>query len=203
MAYVIAAVIGYLLGCPNMAIYIAQYRKVDIRATGGKNPGTANTVLVMGWGPGIIVALHDIGKGVLATLIAKILFPGLDGIAVVAGAACVIGHIYPVFMKFRGGKGFAAYIGMWLTVDWRFALTILAVVVLVTVIFDYLTIGTTITVLLLPVYLGVFFIGWIPLVAASIATVTVILNHVENYVRIWKGTEFGLRSAIKKEHRVV
>lgn len=105
-------------------------------------------------------------------------------------------------MKFKGGKGFAAYIGMWLVVDWAAALIVLAVVVLVTVIFDYLTIGTTITVLALPVYLGILFMGWIPLVAACVATATVIWNHRENYVRIYQRKEFGLRSAIKKEHRV-
>ena len=202
MAYVIAALIGYLLGCSNMAIYISRYKKVDIRALGGKNPGTANTVLVLGWIPGIIVGLHDISKGVLAALIAKLLFPYYGGVAVVAGAACVIGHIYPVFMKFKGGKGFAAYIGMWLVVDWRVTLAILAVVVLVMVIFNYLTIGTTITVLSLPVYLSIFFAGWIALAAACIATAAVVWNHRENYVRIYNGTEIGLRSAIKKEHRV-
>ncbi|MBE6943665.1 MAG: glycerol-3-phosphate acyltransferase [Ruminococcaceae bacterium] len=203
MAYLLAALIGYLLGCSNMAIYISRYKKVDIRALGGKNPGTANTVLVLGWIPGVIVGLHDIGKGILASLIAKLLFPQYAGISVVAGAACVIGHIYPVFMKFKGGKGFAAYIGMWLTTDWRFALAVLAVVVLVTVIFNYLTIGTTITVLALPVYLSILFAGWIALVAASVATLTVLWNHRENYAKIRKGTEIGLRSAINKEHRVM
>ncbi|MBE6925255.1 MAG: glycerol-3-phosphate acyltransferase [Ruminococcaceae bacterium] len=202
MAYVLVAVIGYLVGCSNMAIYISRHKKVDIRAVGAGNPGTANTVLTLGWGPGILVGLHDISKGVIVSLIAKLLFPQYAGIAVVAGSACVIGHIYPVFMKFRGGKGFAAYIGMWLVVDWRATLLVLAVVVLVTLIFDYLTIGTTITVLVLPVYLSVFFIGWLPLLAASVATVIVILNHIENYVRIYKGTEFGLSTAIKKEQRV-
>lgn len=202
LVYVLVAVIGYLLGCSNMAIYVARYKKVDIRAVGAGNPGTANTVLTLGWGPGIIVGLHDISKGAIASLVAKLLFPQYAGIAVVAGSACVIGHIYPVFMKFRGGKGFAAYIGMWLVVDWRVTLAILAIVVLVMLIFDYLTIGTTITVLALPIYLSIFYIGWLPLAAASVATVTVIINHIENYIRIYQRKEFGLRSAIRKEQRV-
>ena len=109
--------IGYLLGCSNMSIYVSRYKKVDIRAVGAGNPGTANTVLTLGWGPGVMVGLHDIGKGALSALIAILLFPQYAGIAVVAGSACVIGHIFPVFMKFKGGKGFAAYIGMWLVVD--------------------------------------------------------------------------------------
>lgn len=202
VAYILVAIIGYLLGCSNMAIYVSRYKKVDIRAVGAGNPGTANTVLTLGWGPGIIVGLHDISKGVLATLIAKTLFPHLEGIGQVAGAACVIGHIYPVFMKFKGGKGFAAYVGMWLVTDWRFALGVLAIVVLIMLIFDYLTIGTTFTVLALPVYFCVFFAGWIPLAAVSVASLTVIWNHRENYVRIYRREEFGLRTALKKEQRV-
>ena len=202
LAYLIAALIGYLLGCSNMAIYVSRYKKVDIRAVGAGNPGTANTVLTLGWGPGVMVGLHDIGKGALSALIAMLLFPQYAGIAVVAGSACVIGHIFPVFMKFKGGKGFAAYIGMWLVVDWRVALLVLAAVVFVTVVFDYLTIGTTITVLALPIYLSIVFIGWIPLIAASVATITVILRHIENYIRIYQRKEFGLRTALRKEQRV-
>ncbi len=202
MAYVIAAVIGYLLGCSNMALYIARYKKVDIRAKGSGNPGTANTVVLVGWKAGVLVGLHDIGKGVLAVLIAKTLFPQTDGIAEVAGAACVIGHIYPVFLKFKGGKGFASYIGMALALDWRFTLAVLAVVVLVTVIFDYIVIGTTITVVSLPIYLLIVAAGWIALLATCIATATVVFVHRINYVRIWNGTEIGLRSTVKKEHRV-
>ena len=202
MAYVLVALIGYLLGCSNMAVYVSRWKKVDIRAVGAGNPGTANTVLTLGWGPGVMVGLHDIGKGTLSALIATLLFPQYPGIAVLAGSACVLGHIFPVFMRFKGGKGFAAYIGMWLVVDWKFTLLILAVVVVVMIVFDYLTIGTTITVLALPIYLGVFFIGWIPLIAASVATLTVIIRHIENYIRIYQGKEFGLRTALRKEQRV-
>ncbi|MBQ3000263.1 MAG: glycerol-3-phosphate acyltransferase [Oscillospiraceae bacterium] len=202
MAYVLATVIGYLFGCSNMAVYIAKYKKVDIRAKGSCNPGTSNAVILMGWRAGILVGLHDIGKGVLAVLLAKALFPYTPGVAEVAGAASVLGHIYPVFMKFRGGKGFASYIGMALAVDWRFALVVLAVVVLVTVITDYIVVGTTITVLALPVYLFIILAGWIALLAAGVASGTVIWKHRENYVRIYKGTEIGLRSTVKKEHRV-
>ena len=202
LAYLIAALIGYLLGCSNMSIYVSRYKKVDIRAVGAGNPGTANTVLTLGWGPGVMVGLHDIGKGALSALIAMLLFPRYAGIAVVAGSACVIGHIFPVFMKLKGGKGFAAYIGMWLVVDWRVALLVLAAVVFVTVVFDYLTIGTTITVLALPIYLSIVFIGWIPLIAASVATITVIVRHIENYIRIYQRKEFGLRTALRKEQRV-
>ena len=89
-----------------------------------------------------------------------------------------------------------------LALNWKFALIVLAAVVIVTVVFDYLVIGTTLTVTSLPVYLVITSAGWIAIVAACIATVLIIYRHRVNYVRICKGTEIGLRSAIKGEHRI-
>lgn len=202
MAYLIAALIGYLLGCSNMARYVAYFKNVDITANGSCNPGTANTVVVIGWRAGILVGAHDIGKAVLAVLIAWLLFPHVAGVGAVAGVVCVIGHIYPVFMKFVGGKGFAPYIGLMMALDWRFGLVILALVVLATVVTDYIVVGTTITVLSLPVYLLILSAGWITVVPVCVATAVILWKHRQNYVRIFKGTEIGLRSTAKKEHRV-
>lgn len=202
MAYILSAVMGYFLGCSNMAYYFAKWKHVDLTADGSGNLGTSNTVLLIGWLPGILVAVHDIGKAVLAVLLARLLFPETEGVAALAGAACVMGHIFPVFLKFKGGKGFASYIGLALALNWKFALVILAIVVAVTVIFDYIVIGTTVTVLSLPCFLFFTHAGWIAILAASVATAVILFKHRENYVRIAKGTEFGLRSAVKKEHIV-
>ena len=202
MSYVISAFIGYFFGCSNMALYIAKYKNIDLRASGGRNLGTANSVMVMGWIPGIIVGIHDIGKAALAILIARLLFSQTDGISAVAGTACVLGHMFPVFLKFRGGKGFASYIGMMLMINWQFGLCVLAAVVVATIVTDYLVVGTTITVLSLPVFLLVTNAEGLAVLAVLVATVVIIAKHMENYVRIAKGTEFGLRKALKKEYRV-
>ena len=195
-------VIGYLLGCANLAVLLAKIKGVDLASGGSGNPGASNATILMGWHAGVLVAVHDAGKALLAIILAKLLFPNTDGVAAVAGAACVLGHIFPVFLKFKGGKGFASYIGMMLALNWKFALIVLAAVVIVTVVFDYLVIGTTLTVTSLPVYLVITSAGWIAIVAACIATVLIIYRHRVNYVRICKGTEIGLRSAIKGEHRI-
>lgn len=202
MAYFIMCVIGYLLGCANLAVLLAKIKGVDLASGGSGNPGASNATILMGWHAGVLVAVHDAGKALLAIILAKLLFPNTDGVAAVAGAACVLGHIFPVFLKFKGGKGFASYIGMMLALNWKFALIVLAAVVIVTVVFDYLVIGTTLTVTSLPVYLVITSAGWIAIVAACIATVVIIYRHRVNYVRICKGTEIGLRSAIKGEHRI-
>ena len=202
MAYFIMCIIGYLLGCSNMATYLAKAKGVDVSAGGSGNPGASNATILMGWRAGILVAVHDAGKALLAVIIGKLLFPDARGVDVVAGAACVLGHIFPLFFKFKGGKGFASYIGMILALNWEFALIIIAAVIIVTILFDYLVIGTTITVVSLPIYLFFTSAGWIAVLASCIATAVIIYKHRSNYVRIIKGTEIGLRSTMKGEHRV-
>ena len=200
--YMIVILGAYLLGCSNMAVYLGKMKKVDLRAGGSGNPGTSNATLLMGWRAGILVGIHDIGKGVLAVLLARWLFPALEYADVTAGVACVLGHIFPVFMKFRGGKGLAAYIGMILALNWKFALIILAVLVIVTVLTDYIVVGTVTTVIASPVVLGFLTHSIILVAILCVATAVILYKHRENYVRIWKGTEIGLSSAFKKEHRV-
>lgn len=202
MQYLIASVIGYLLGCSNMAHYLAKAKGVDLASKGSGNPGTSNAVILMGWRAGVLVGIHDIGKAVIAVLIAKLLFPEVYGIGETAGTLCVLGHIFPAFMKFKGGKGFASFIGMMLALDWKFALIVLILVVIVTVLSDYLVIGTTLTVLILPIYLGVSEQGMFPAMIVTIATLTILIMHRKNYVRIWNRSEIGLRSTLKGEHRV-
>ena len=202
MAYFITFIIGYILGSLNLAVLLGKRKGVDVITGGSANPGASNTTILLGWWAGISVGLHDIGKALLATFIAGQLFPNTEGIKAVAGASCVVGHIFSVFLKFKGGKGFASYIGLMLALNWKFALIILAAVVFITVLLDYLTIGTTFTVISLPVFLAVTAAGWIAITAVCIATAVIIFKHKENYIRIVKGTEFGLRSTIKGEHRV-
>ena len=202
MAYLIVCAVGYLLGCSNLAYFLAKAKGVDLMSGGSGNPGASNATILMGWRIGILVAVHDAGKALITVIFAKLLFPDTDGIEAVAGAACVLGHIFPIYLKFRGGKGFASYIGMMLALNWKFALIVIAAVVVITIVLDYLVIGTTVTVLSLPVYLIVSSAGWIAVAAACTATVVIIYRHRANYVRIFKGTEIGLRSAMRGEHRV-
>ena len=201
MGYAIAILGAYLLGCSNMAVYLAKRKRVNLSGGSG-NPGTSNAALLMGGRAGILVGIHDIDKGVLAVLLAELLFPDLAYIGAAAGVACVLGHIFPVFMKFRGGKGFASYLGMTLALNWKFALIILAVVVLVTVITDYIVVGTVTTVIAVPVTLGLLTHSMLLAVILWVATAVILYKHRENYVRIRKGTEIGLSSAFKGNHRV-
>lgn len=202
MKYIPVILLGYLLGCSNMALYISKMKKVDLRGGGSGNLGASNATILLGWRAGILVAVHDIGKSVLAVLLAKLLFPELSHAGAAAGVASVLGHIFPFYLKFKGGKGFASYIGMILALNWKFALVILALVVLVTVITDYIVAGTTLTIVASPIYLGLTAGSWLLAAILCIATAVILYKHRMNYIRIYKGEELGLRGAVRGDNRI-
>ena len=201
MGYLIAVVMGYLLGCSNMAHYLAKIKKADLRAGGSGNLGASNAVVLLGWKAGVLTAVHDIGKAVLAVLMAKALFPALEHADAAAGVACVLGHIFPFYLKFKGGKGFASYFGMTIALNWKLALCVGIAIVLVTVITDYIVCGTLTTILSVPVYIGMT-VSWLAAAILCIATAVIFIKHWENYPRMLNGTELGLRSAIKGENKL-
>ena len=201
MPYGIAILAGYLLGCLNLAHLLARRRGVDLSHGGSGNRGASNAAILMGWRAGILVALHDVGKAVVAVLGIFFLFPALPEASLLAGVACVLGHVFPVFMGFRGGKGFAPFIGVILAVDWRFGMGILLAAVAVTVIFDYIVIGTTIAVVAFPLFLA-FSGRWTGALFVCAASVVILWKHRVNFVRIRNRTEIGLRSTLKGEHKV-
>ena len=202
MEYGLVILLAYLMGCSNMALYISKIKKMDLRAGGSGNLGASNATALMGWRAGATVAVHDIGKSALAVILAKLFFPQLPLIGAVAGVASVLGHIFPFYLKFKGGKGFASYIGMTLALNWKFALVIMALVLIVTLITDYIVVGTTLTILSAPVYLGVAEHSVLLALILCIATLVILYKHRMNYVRIYNGTEIGLRSVAKGKHRI-
>ena len=199
MGYLFAIIIGYLLGCSNLALYICKAKKLDIRNSGSANLGAANSTIVLGWKWGVLVGIHDIGKAIVAVLLTRILFPYSIYADTIAGVACVLGHIFPFYLKFKGGKGFASYLGLVIALNWKFALIVLALVVLITVITDYLVLGTLTTITLVPIYLGIQQQTILLPLILLVATVVIFYRHRENIPRILKGTEIGLRSTLKKK----
>ena len=192
---------GYLLGCSNMAWYLAKLAKADLRSGGSGNLGASNAVVLLGWKAGILTAVHDAGKAALAVLLARWLLPESDFAGAAAGVACVLGHIYPFWLKGKGGKGFASFWGMTLALNWKLALVMCAAVIVVTVITDYIVCGTLTTIISVPVYMG-FTRGLTVALIICVATAVILWKHRENYPRMLNGTELGLRSAINGENRI-
>jgi glycerol-3-phosphate acyltransferase PlsY len=123
---VIAAAIGYLLGSFPSAYLAGRLRKgIDIRQVGSRNMGAMNVYYEVGLAEAVLVAVADLGKGVVAIVLVRCLVQWLSGVAPItptisfdilrdgiAGVAAVLGHVFPVFLRFRGGKGGATAIGI-------------------------------------------------------------------------------------------
>ena len=202
MRYVLVILCAYIVGSSSMSFYLSKLNGVELRDIGSNNLGASNAMILMGWKAGILVGIHDIGKSVIAVLLANILLPDLPYVGVLAGVACVLGHIFPFYLKFKGGKGFASFIGMVLALNWKYALVMLLLVVLITLITDYIVSGTITAVVLSPIYFGIAEKNVIFPCIILIATAIILYKHRENFVRMYRGTEIGLRSANRGEHRV-
>jgi len=202
MEYLIAIFAGYLLGCSNMALYLSKLKKIDFRQNGSGNLGASNAAVLMGFPAGIAVGIHDIGKAFLAVFLFRMVFPHAAYIGAVAGVCCVLGHIFPFYLRFKGGKGFASYLGMTLALHWKLALVIMILVVLVTLVTDYIVSGTLTTILTVPLYLGITEKSILLGLILFVATVVILYKHKENFQRIANRTEIGLRSTIHGKNRI-
>ena len=199
--YILSVLIGYLLGSLSPSWLLSHRKKVDFRHKGTGNLGASNAMILLGWKWGILVALLDIGKAALAVWLCSRLFPDLPLCRVVAGSAAVLGHLYPFYLRFRGGKGFASCWGMILGLNWRFALVLVLVCAVLILITDYMVVGTVITSVSYPLYC----LATHQLIAALIlllVSAQILWKHRENFVRLRNGTEIGLRRAHRGDLRV-
>lgn len=201
MNYILVILMGYLLGCSSMAWYLGRIKKASIQANGTGNLGASNVTVLLGWRAGVLTAVHDIGKALLAVLLAGWLFPRMEQARTLAGVACVLGHIFPFWLKFRGGKGFASFWGVTLALNWRLALIVAVIALLLTIITDYIVCGTLTTIISVPLYLGITGSHLTALILL-IATGIMLYKHRENIRRILNGTELGLRSAIRGDNKI-
>lgn len=193
ISYMICVVLSYFFGCINPAYLLAKKKGKNILTMGSRNPGASNTMLNFGWAAGILVGFCDILKACLAVLICKTLFPALPYVGYVAGICCIIGHMYNVFLRFRGGKGLASLMGMMLILDWRCFLLLGALIIVITVLTRYIAIATCSVAILYPVYLvWVHSDIWLLLMMMAIA-IPICYKHIENFKRIASGEEAALK----------
>ncbi|MBE6577464.1 MAG: glycerol-3-phosphate acyltransferase [Ruminococcaceae bacterium] len=111
MKIIVCVVIGYLLGSLNPAALISKLKRKSLRENGTGNLGATNTMLVFGKKLGAFVMLFDILKGFLAVSIAMLLAPDIEWLTLASGFSAIVGHCFPFYLKFRGGKGLATFAG--------------------------------------------------------------------------------------------
>lgn len=202
MGYLIVILCSYLVGSSNLAYFVSRAKGIDLKAKGSGNLGASNATVVLGWYMGIAVAVHDILKAAITVWAAKYFFPELPGIGAAAGVSAVLGHIFPFYLRFRGGKGFASYLGMTIAMNWKLAIAVIALAFLITVLSDFIALGTITTVIVVPGYFGLYRQDLLITGILIAAAVVIICKHRENIQRILNHTEIGLRSTMKGEHRV-
>ncbi|MBN1581475.1 MAG: glycerol-3-phosphate 1-O-acyltransferase PlsY [Anaerolineae bacterium] len=198
---IVAAGIGYLLGCIQTAYLLGRLiGKIDIRQHGSGNAGASNATTTLGWKYGIITALVDVFKGTAAVLVAKAIYPGLPEPAYIAGIAAILGHMFPFYMKFRGGKGVAALVGMMLGLDWKLGILFILLVAIPALITDYIVSGSFTTFTALPI---VTIVRGYPLpyiIVAVCLTALCYYKHRENIRRIINKKEVRISSVVKGRH---
>ncbi|MBT3252183.1 MAG: glycerol-3-phosphate 1-O-acyltransferase PlsY [Candidatus Marinimicrobia bacterium] len=198
--YLISAITGYLFGCFQASYFVGiLVNKIDIREHGSTNAGASNVTMVMGFKWGVVVAVLDILKGSAAVWLSQFLFPGQIEFAFIAGICAILGHIYPFFMKFQGGKGIATLIGMFLALNWQLGLIILGIQVVISLATDYVAAGSLVLYVALPVMVYYFDFSQLCILLSLLMMVIGIYKHIPNARRIKNGTEPKIRATLSKK----
>ena len=220
LALLLTVICSYLLGSISFAIIVTKlFSKKDIRDFGSGNAGATNVLRSQGKLPALLTTIGDLTKGIVSVYLGGYLLTNLqllshtevcasfplcdpENLALMgnylAGFFCIIGHMYPIFFRFRGGKGVMTTAGMLLFLDWRATVTLLAVFILVVLITRMVSLGSIVVAAALPIVTycyrafwyqqGPVTVGFCTLCMAIIGLI-VILKHRENLKRIISGTE--------------
>lgn len=208
---VITVIAAYLLGSISFAVIFTKiFIKTDVREMGSGNAGTTNVMRVGGFLPGALTFVFDALKGFVACYLGKIIFEnvfsngeewGIYG-AFLCGVACMLGHVFPIFFQFKGGKGIATSVGIFAVccpVAIICGLTVFAIGVLITRIVSLSSMLATVTVVTLTIiFHSDAALFWPQALLAVTMGVIVVLKHIENIKRLINGAEKKLTIGGKK-----
>lgn len=190
---------AYLLGSiPFGYLIVKMGSGSDVRGAGSGNIGATNVTRVAGKGAGLATLLLDVGKGYLAVWLAMRWSHGNIRWMMAAAVAVVLGHTFSCWLRFRGGKGVATGLGVFLAVAWQAVLAALLVWLVVVAFWRYVSLGSVVAAAALPILVYLFYApGHAPPLAVSFGSVAVaiivIFKHRENIARLIAGTESRLR----------
>lgn len=184
--------VAYLVGTFPSAALVARRSGVDVTKEGSGNPGASNVVRLLGWKAGAVVLLLDAAKGALAAGVGL----ALDGHrgAWLLGVAAVVGHVFPVWSRFKGGRGVATGAGVFLVVYPGVTVVLAVVWVLIARGLHKASVASLTVAVLAPVIVVLRGGATIDIVVVSAVAVLLILRHASNVRRLWRGEEHGLDS---------
>ena len=172
--------IGYLFGCISPAAILGKLQNVNLKKEGTGNLGATNTALVLGPKSGIFVLVSDIMKSILSAKVCCALFPNLLHAGMIACIGCMLGHCFPIFMDFEGGKGVAVYAGMVLLYNPWFAVPIILFGTLLIILLNTGVAAPLLANVLFPVLIVMQGGDKISLLLAIIASILLVFMHKDN-----------------------
>ena len=213
---IVIAMVGYLIGSVNLSIILSKLMgKGDIREQGSGNAGTTNTLRVLGKGPAALVLIFDICKAVIAILLAKGIF-AFSGVEMfttpgdtatlnvtyelgilIAALGAILGHNYPIYYGFKGGKGIATSLGALLMIEWQIGLVCLVFALVLMISSRMVSLGSICAAILYPVLVWImgsafgtsFKARMIYTIFAVLVAALAIYRHRTNITRLLNGTE--------------
>jgi len=195
---IITILIGYAFGCIQSAYFLSKMvGKNDNREHGSGNAGASNITTIMGLKYGFIVGLVDILKGVFAVLVVKWIYPNSPDLAYLSGIMAIIGHIFPFYMKFRGGKGVATLVGMMFGVNWKLGVLFTLLVVIPALAADYIVAGSFTIFITLPIVTHLLGYPIIFTLTSVCLTILCFYLHRANIQRIINKEELKISAVIK------
>ncbi len=184
---------GYLSGSIATAIVICKLMGLgDPRREGSGNPGATNVLRLYGRKAAILVLTGDVLKGILPVLLAKLIHMP-DVIIATTGLAAFLGHIFPVFFGFHGGKGVATLVGVLIATHWMLGLAFMVTWILMALIFRYSSLAAIVAAITTPFYTWLLLPAPVYVICFSLLAATLIWRHRSNIRNLIAGTEVRIR----------
>ena len=190
MKFVLVAIIGYLLGSFNGGQIVGKFNNVDIKKEGSGNAGTTNALRTMGKKAALATLIIDMAKGILACWIGN-LIGGYDCL-LVAGFMAVIGHNWPLYFHFKGGKGVLTTFTVLLVIDWQLGLILFGIFLIIVAISRMVSLGSIITAAIAFILAIIMGRSTFEVIILLLLGALIVIRHYSNIVRIIHGEEHKL-----------
>ena len=198
-AYLLVALVGYLLGSIPTGLFIGKWLcNIDIRQYGSKNIGTTNMFRTLGPKAASIVLVGDMGKGMLAVIFANLLSDYQLALSLTGGLAAVLGHNYPIFLNFKGGRGVATAFGVLCLLQPKVVMIVFPVWLAIVFTTRYVSLGSVLAAFVAPIAAWWFDYQLPLIIFTTCAAAFVIIRHKENIGRLLSGTESKIKAGSTK-----
>ncbi len=190
---VLVAIGGYLLGSANSSLIVGKFYGVDVRKHGSGNAGATNTLRTLGKSAALIATIGDMLKGFIACIIGFYIMGSYGELGIMTGGvAAIVGHNWPVYFGFKGGKGILTTLAVVLMMDWKIALVLLCIFIIIVAITRYVSLGSVVSSVLFPIAGFAFEKTGVFICFAAFLGILAVIRHRSNIARILNGTESKL-----------